>query len=277
MTQFSTSSKLTIANDDIHLWMTHPEKIQAPELLQRYHTLLDADEKQKQQAYKFTNDRHDALITRAFVRDLLSYYDDILPQAWLFDKGEYGKPEIRHNKKMLRFNLSHTKKLIICAVTLIDDIGCDVETLNRTNDILSIASRYFAPNEAKTLLALDPSLQRQAFFNYWTLKESYIKACGLGLSIPLKNFNFTINQANQSTTVADDNSLEINSNIVVNFVSDYQDQPEFWRSWLLYPKSDHTIAISTKATSNNQDKKYQLRCFNSVPLVGYQELTLASE
>ena len=69
----------------------------------------------KQQRYKFAKDRHDALITRAFIRDLLSYYADVLPQDWRFEKGEKDKPEIVNPPIPLRFNISHTKNLIICA------------------------------------------------------------------------------------------------------------------------------------------------------------------
>ena len=100
-------------------------------MIKKYKELLTADETIKQQRYRFDKDKHSALITRAFVRDLLSYYADVPAKQWRFAKGEHGKPEIMNAPQPLRFNISHTDKLIICAVMLNDDIGCDVENTKR--------------------------------------------------------------------------------------------------------------------------------------------------
>jgi len=258
--------KLSLAANEIHLWATKPQDllkdINNEELTKRYQALLTADETVKQQRYKFEKDRHDALITRAFIRDLLSYYADIEPADWRFEKGEKDKPEIINPPLPLRFNISHTKDLIICAVTLADDIGCDVENTTRTNDVLSIADRYFSPEETKELFSLPKEQQRHRFFDYWTLKESYIKAWGLGLAIPLKDFSFTIKEGDR----------EKNSNITLDFAKHRIDQPSVWRSWLFYPNDKHRVAVSLRAKVDNQATNYQFRFFNSVPLVNCIEL-----
>ena len=287
MTSFSqadlairSKKKLTLANNEIHLWMTKPEELLGnDELLTTYATLLTSKETAKQQRYKFAKDRHDALITRAFIRDLLSYYADIAPQDWQFEKGEKDKPEIINCPLPLRFNISHTKNLIICAVTLEDDIGCDVENTGRSNDVLAIAERYFSPTESKELFALPVAQQRNRFFDYWTLKESYIKAWGLGLAIPLKDFSFNIND-----TVQKHNDLfTIKADISLSFAEHRVDEPRIWRSWLVYPttamdeKQEHRIAISLRSKKpaskkDNQKTDYQLRFFNTLPLLGYVEI-----
>ncbi|NQY50661.1 MAG: 4'-phosphopantetheinyl transferase superfamily protein [Colwellia sp.] len=292
MTSFSqadlatrSKQKLTLANNEIHLWMTKPEELLGnDELLTTYATLLTSKETAKQQRYKFAKDRHDALITRAFIRDLLSYYADIAPQDWQFEKGEKDKPEIVNCSLPLRFNISHTKNLIICAVTLEDDIGCDVENTGRNNDILAIAERYFSPTESKELFALPVAQQRNRFFDYWTLKESYIKAWGLGLAIPLKDFSFNI----ADTEDKHKELLTIKHNISLSFAEHRVDEPQIWRSWLIYPgteideKQEHRIAISLRSKksasindnqeADNQKTDYQLRFFNTLPLLGYVEI-----
>lgn len=272
--------KLTLANNEIHLWMTKPEELLANnELLTTYATLLTSKETAKQQRYKFTKDRHDALITRAFIRDLLSYYADIAPQDWQFEKGEKDKPEIVNCPIPLRFNISHTKNLIICAVTLEDDIGCDVENIGRNNDVLAIAERYFSPKETTELFALPAEQQRNRFFDYWTLKESYIKAWGLGLAIPLADFSFSISDTEQTHKEL----FTIKQNISLSFAEHRVDEPQIWRSWLVYPtaamdeKQQHRIAISLRtkklaAGTDNQETDYQLRFFNTLPLLGYVEI-----
>jgi len=294
----STNSKLkkekiNLALNDIHLWTTKPHDLalninentdQNNELLLKYHALLTPEESKKQQRYKFTKDRHDALITRAFIRDLLSYYAEVLPQDWRFDKGEKDKPEIVNPPLPLRFNISHTKNLIICAVTLNDDIGCDVENIGRTNDVLAIAERYFSPQETTELFSLPTAEQRNRFFDYWTLKESYIKAWGLGLAIPLADFSFAIfdKETDKETdkSAQQQGNFNIKNDIHLSFAKHRADSSEVWRSWLFYPieekeepKEQHRIAISLRAKNNNQAIDYQLRFFNSIPLLGYQELS----
>ena len=292
MTSFSQADlatrskhKLTLANNEIHLWMTKPEELLGnDELLTTYATLLTSKETAKQQRYKFVKDRHDALITRAFIRDLLSYYADIAPQDWQFEKGEKDKPEIINCPLPLRFNISHTKNLIICAVTLEDDIGCDVENTGRSNDVLAIAERYFSPTESKELFTLPVAQQRNRFFDYWTLKESYIKAWGLGLAIPLKDFSFNI----ADTEYNHKELFTIKQNISLSFAEHRVDEPQIWRSWLVYPttamdeKQEHRIAISLRSKkpaskkdnqeADNQNTDYQLRFFNTLPLLGYVEI-----
>jgi len=260
--------KLTLSKNEIHLWTTKPQELLKEannhSLKEKYQALLTDDETIKQQRYKFEKDRHDALITRAFIRDLLSYYADVAPSDWRFNKGEKDKPEIVNPPLPLRFNISHTKDLIICAVTLIDDIGCDVEDTTRNNDVLSIADRFFSPSETEALFSLPKEKQRHRFFDYWTLKESYIKAWGLGLAIPLKDFSFTIKTAVKNRP---------NGEITLGFAKHRVDRPEVWRSWLFYPNDKHRIAVSLRAQSNNQECHYSFKFFNSVPLVSCQELT----
>ncbi|PCI54304.1 MAG: 4'-phosphopantetheinyl transferase [Gammaproteobacteria bacterium] len=265
----NSKNSLKLKKNEIHLWQVNPEKITQPELLNKYKDLLSDDETKKQQRYKFVHDRHDALITRAFVRDLLSYYADIAPNEWRFDKGEKDKPEIVNPPLPLRFNISHTKGLIICVVTLEDDIGCDVENTTRSNDVLAIANRYFSAIETTELFSLPKEQQRHRFFDYWTLKESYIKAWGLGLAIPLKDFSFNIIDAAVKKTAP----FTIKSAISLSFAQHRVDNADRWRNWLLYPNGNeqHRIAIALRAKENNQEVNYQLRYFNSTPLQGYQE------
>lgn len=273
MTLFSSAknskTSLSIRQNEIHLWQVNPDDITQPELLNKYKALLSDDETKKQQRYKFSSDRHDALVTRAFVRDLLSYYADVAPNDWRFEKGEKDKPELVNPPLPLRFNLSHTKGLIICAVTLKDDIGCDVEDTTRSNNVLAIADRYFSSVETEELFSLPKEQQRHRFFDYWTLKESYIKAWGLGLAIPLKDFSFNI----IDDLVEETTSFAIKNAISLSFAQHRVDNTESWRNWLLYPNGNeqHRIAIAIRAKENNQKATYQLRCFNSTPLLGYQE------
>ena len=69
------------------------------------------------------------------------------------------------------------------------DVGVDVEHINRTLTH-DVAERFFSPQEVADLRALPEDEQPVVFFDYWTLKEAYIKARGLGLALPLGQFTF---------------------------------------------------------------------------------------
>ena len=77
-------------------------------------------------------------------------------------------------------------------MTIGREVGVDVEHIGRhlTHDI---AGRFFAPNEVTDLRTLPEDDQQRVFFDYWTLKEAYIKARGFGLALPLGDFAFKLN------------------------------------------------------------------------------------
>ena len=260
-------SVLKLNNNDIHVWITKPRCIQQTGLLAQYKSILTDEELKKQNSYIFAEKRHNALITRTFIRDLLSHYEDIHPSHWQFITGSHGKPEIVNPVLPLKFNISHTDDLIICAVMLSDEIGCDVEMVNRNCSFLSIAEDYFSQQEFSDLLNTPEKEQRSRFFDYWTLKESYIKARGLGLSIPLTDFSFEIGSSKLQHK---------NDNIRLRFSANRFDHAQFWRNWLFYPNEKHRIAISTKGKTNNQARQYEFRFFENTPLLQTSELSKLS-
>ncbi|NQZ82070.1 MAG: 4'-phosphopantetheinyl transferase superfamily protein [Colwellia sp.] len=256
-------TKPSLKADEYHIWYTKPQLGRNLDLYQRYKQLLTAQEIEKQQRYIFEKDRHDALVTRAFIRNVLSQYIPKAPEDWRFTKGEYGKPEIIDPSLPLRFNISHTKDLIVCAITLVNDIGCDVEYIERKSDILAIANRYFSKLETRELFRLPEAEQRSRFFDYWTLKESYIKAWGQGLAIPLSDFSFHIGESN---------SAKKNTNINLSFSSQREDDPKRWKSWIFYPNQQHRISVSIRSVATQiKHDDYKVRFFETTPLVKYQE------
>jgi 4'-phosphopantetheinyl transferase len=70
-------------------------------------------------------------------------------------------------------------------------IGVDVENLQRTNSHQNIAKRFFSNSEAAFLERIDEAQKPMEFLRLWTLKEAFVKARGLGLSIPLNSFEIS--------------------------------------------------------------------------------------
>jgi len=80
-----------------------------------------------------------------------------------------------------------------------------VEDSTRKIDI-KIADRFFSKQESEVLGQTMEERKKSVFFDFWTLKESYIKAKGRGLSIPLDKFSFTISRGGTAITFHDGNN-----------------------------------------------------------------------
>ena len=175
----------------IDLWLGYYDEFQHD--TERLLGLLSDDERKQAALFHFDDDRLRYIVTRAMVRTVLSRYAEVKPSDWAFEPNRYGRPGIarQHAEAAgdLRFNLSHTRGLIVLGVVRAAELGVDVENLER-QPALSIAERYFSPVEAAELAALKPEEQGRRFFEYWTLKESYIKALGKGIAHTLERFTF---------------------------------------------------------------------------------------
>lgn len=165
-------------------------------------SLLSKNELLRAVRFVFERDHLTFVAAHALCRIALSAHQDVAPSAWRFVAGDNGRPEIVAPSSPLRFNLSHTRGLVACAVVDTSDIGVDVESLGRGAP-LEIAERYLAPAELRALRELPTSEQARRFFQYWTLKESYIKARGFGLSIPLDRVTMILTNEYTATVQLD--------------------------------------------------------------------------
>jgi 4'-phosphopantetheinyl transferase len=175
---------MRLARNEVHVWIAVPRE--APHA--DWEALLLDDERRRRDAFVFEKNQIEFLATRGLVRTTLSRYRSIAPAEWRFRNGEHGRPEI-DPPCGLRFNLSNHPGLVVCAVCEDADIGVDVEPISRGDEILGIADTVFAPGELATLNG-----RRDRAVSLWTLKESYIKARGMGLSLPLDRFSFDLDE-----------------------------------------------------------------------------------
>jgi len=188
-----SNSLLAISRQNIDIWLTFYLDIVDEQLLSKWRGLLSETERCQEQRFHFADDRKRYLVTRTLVRTVLSRYAAVAPADWEFSANAYGRPEIasRHGEALgLCFNVSHTHGLIALGVTRQRALGVDVENLQTRQMPLGIAEHFFSPTEATELAAVPQEMRQERFFEYWTLKESYIKARGMGLSIPLDRFRF---------------------------------------------------------------------------------------
>lgn len=220
-----------IDSSQIHLWLARLGEITDARRLNECRLLLSEDEREKQARFHFERDRHRYLVTRAMVRTVLSEYVDVPAKDWRYAANDYGKPSIAPeltSARGIEFNVSHTDGLVVLGVTRERAIGVDVENVRSRQVDIGIADRYFAPPEVAALRALPRERQQRGFLEFWTLKESYIKARGMGLSIPLDRFWF-----------------ELSTGLPVQFVIDAAliDRADRWQIRQLDTGSDYVAAI----------------------------------
>jgi 4'-phosphopantetheinyl transferase len=168
--------------NEVHVWHTNPEEYLECIQSRCFLEWLSSEEYERY---------HSFLIAHALVRSVLSCYATAHPKDLKFNVGEYGKPELLHPFAGLqvRFNLSYTTGLVICAITKEYAVGVDVECLSRRINF-EVVEECFAVQETLDLRRVGERERRKMFFEYWTLKEAYVKAHGKGLSIPLNDFWF---------------------------------------------------------------------------------------
>ncbi|MCD7736265.1 MAG: 4'-phosphopantetheinyl transferase superfamily protein, partial [Lachnospiraceae bacterium] len=107
-------------------------------------------------------------------------------------QGEHGKPFFPDFPE-IHFSLSHSGEMAM-AVFADTEIGCDIELKKQANE--KLARRFFCPEEyAWMARAKDEPERKERFYRLWTLKESFLKATGWGLRLPLDSFCFFITES----------------------------------------------------------------------------------
>ena len=177
---------------EAHLWSAQPAAFADAAHLARLRAMLTDGERARTDCFRLARDRRISLVARALVRITLSRYCDVPPARWRFRTNRHGRPEIAAPVSPLRFNVSHTRGLVVCLVGRERELGVDAECLDRDRRWLDIAARFFAPAEARALREVPAARRALRFLEYWTLKESYVKARGRGLTLPLSGFWFDL-------------------------------------------------------------------------------------
>jgi 4'-phosphopantetheinyl transferase len=178
---------ISAAAGEMHIWRAflNDAKSRAEELCQ----LLSNDERERAGRFHFSRDREDFIVSRAILRVVLHRYVKTPAGEIQFRYGANGKPSFADERhRWLRFNLSHSHGIALYAISAEREIGIDVEYV-RENWPDTDIENVFSEREIAGLKALPESVRGRAFFACWTRKEAYIKACGGGLSIPLKSFS----------------------------------------------------------------------------------------
>jgi 4'-phosphopantetheinyl transferase len=171
----------------VDLWYARTRDLAGSPALETVWALLGPDEQKRHDRFLFEKNKLEFLVTRAVERAVLSQCLAVAPTELELVRTDYGRPLLALPAK-LHFNLTNTVELIACAVSREGEVGIDAEPLARADDVIDIASSVFTRGERDMLDRLPLVDRRQRAVRLWTLKEAYMKARGLGMSLPPEQF-----------------------------------------------------------------------------------------
>ena len=237
----------SILENEVHIWFCRPETIKDEEKLVTYRSVLSTQEIQQHDRFHFDKDKHSYLVSHALLRYALSKYSTVEASQWQFSCNSHGKPELKQHTADLdidapaiKFNLTHTEGLCACVVTLHRACGIDAENIHRKNRLAAVAQRMFAEEELKVLH--ENTQDTHQFYNFWTLREAYVKALGTGLAGSSKDYYFSVDPDGSVDVNGRADTQDRTANI--NFKNRRQAENSQWQFCLFEPTKEHCLAVA---------------------------------
>jgi len=170
------------------------------ELRQQLLAKVPESSRSKFARYAQVRDVQRSLLGEVLTRHLLKRVFGKLPEDMVFTAGEKGKPEPA-GFRGIHFNISHSGDWVVAALSS-SAVGVDVERMRKVPE--GVANRFFSEKEKAWLASANDGKEKaEIFFTLWTLKESFLKAIGTGLTRSLSTFTI-VNDARGLFSLEDD-------------------------------------------------------------------------
>jgi 4'-phosphopantetheinyl transferase len=169
---------IEISQDEVHVW--HTSLIVDDDERAHDEKLLSPDE--RRYAARFTNEsaKHQFIVSRARLRELLGKYTDLHPHDLRFGMTREGKPFLSSARE-LEFNLTHSGDIVIYGVGRSRPVGVDVERIKPIPRALELSKRYMSPAEHELVAKASPDTRDRTFLSLWVKREGSGKAYGVGI------------------------------------------------------------------------------------------------
>jgi 4'-phosphopantetheinyl transferase len=221
-----------MSGERISLYVVLLETVDTPHAHQVCLATLSLKEKRRAERFVFERHRRQYIFAHGLLRFALSsFVPEVKPSDWCFVTNRYGRPFIAApaTTRTVYFSLSHTEGCVACVVSGCEAVGVDVEQIHERHSLFVTAHSNFSPEEIDALRALQPGNLVDRFFDYWTLKEAYLKARGTGINLPLNQFSIMISS---------------DQKIRIRFTSGMADDPQRWHFMKSSPSARHRLAVA---------------------------------
>ena len=144
--------------------------------------LLEMTEQRRAKVLAFKHEQGRKLSAAAYMLLCKALREEYgIDEPPVFDYSEHGKPSIVGHPEIY-FNLSHCRSVASCVVSS-SPVGVDVEEVREFKDSLA---RYVL-NDDEYAMVSSSSQPAREFIRLWTMKESYLKLTGDGITRDLKS------------------------------------------------------------------------------------------
>lgn len=174
---------LPLDSNSLHIWHAEINLEVGSAPILDFCTLLDASELTKVEQLAEPRKSY-YLESQGRLRQVLSYYLDEPPLRIIIKRHAYGKPYLADHPN-LAFNISHSGKQWVMAVSRAGLLGVDIEYCRPRNNFTALVNRCFAEEERLYWHNLAEDEKLAGFYELWTKKEAFVKATGRGIGLGL--------------------------------------------------------------------------------------------
>jgi 4'-phosphopantetheinyl transferase len=187
------ASNQELLNEEVHVWCLELNEFRLINL-EIYHDLLSQDEKDRAKKFYYEKDRDHFIGACGVLRCLLGMYLDMLPSKLAFKYNPHGRPllDVPPGGSDIYFNVTHSENIALYAFSRTHPVGVDIEFIRQDIEWEALADNFFSINETCMIHSVKPCHQLEAFYRCWTRKEALLKGLGVGLSIPLNQFEVSV-------------------------------------------------------------------------------------
>lgn len=196
--------------------------------------LLRAAERERYGRFRHDADRQMFLIGRVMARAIVGHALGVPPHDWPWREGQRGRPEVDQADCPVSFNLAHSAGVVVCALSRLGPVGVDVEHRFRHPLERALVQRCCADDEAADVDAHGDDWGDH-FLKYWTLKESYLKAVGLGISVHLPDVRF-----------------RLDTGVTPSFIGSLAGEDAGWTFHLQTLPPAHYVAVATSTSDGSR-------------------------
>lgn len=225
---------------------------------------IQSEEKERLDKFVFKEDFKSSLIGRLMMRKFVNEALNVPYNEIIFIRDDKGKPVLKlpnGNYPQISFNVSHHGSYTVLAGDVESGtLGVDVMKLEYSggkslSEFFRIMTRHFADSEWHTIKSCSSEKAQIAMFcRHWSLKESYVKAVGVGITINLQDIRFKIN----TPCLSKDNVINDTELFVKNAKQGWQ-----FQETLLDDEHCVSVAINNK-TDNNDGILFKQLQFNDL-------------
>ena len=176
----------------LHLWRLGLDGPEAHGLLTHAFEALTVEERQRAARMRSGAAPEEFIAARGSLRRLLSACLDCDPRAVEIVLGSHRKPALRplRGVRMPHFNVSHSRGMILIALSRLGSVGVDVEYIDSAIEAIDVARAAFHPDDTRRIERASTAEERLlAFYGCWTRREAVAKADGRGLTLPASGFS----------------------------------------------------------------------------------------